>query len=281
MIRFITAVALFIATLSIEAQVKLPQASPRATVIQTVGLTDIEVDYHRPSVKGRVIFGDLVPFGKVWRTGANENTTISFSDDVVINGQVLKKGKYAIYTNPKADSWDILFYSDTNNWGNPEKWDDAKVVLKTNVKTEILNRPVETFTINIANTEANFAFLEFSWERTLVAMKFEVPTQKVALESITKTLSGPSAADYYAAAQYYFQNDTDLTKALQYINKAYELNDKKPYWYTRLKSQIQAKLGDKKGAVETAKISLAAAQAANNMDYVKMNQDSILEWSKK
>lgn len=282
MIRFITAFVMFLtASLSIKAQVKLPQASPRATIIQTVGLTDVEVDYHRPSVKGRVIFGDLVPFDKVWRTGANENTVISFSDDVVIGGQTLKKGKYAIYTIPRADNWDIIFYSDYNNWGNPEKWDDAKIVLKVNAKAEILNRPVESFTINVANTDANFAYLEFAWERTLVAMKFEVPTQKMTLESINKTLSGPVAADYYSAAQYYFQSDTELTKALQYINKAYDLNDKKPYWYTRLKSQIQAKLGDKKGALETAKISLSAAQAANNADYVKMNQDSIIEWSKK
>lgn len=279
--KIIVALALMAASFTIEAQVKIPQASPKATVIQTVGLTDVEIDYHRPSAKGRVVFGDLVPFGKVWRTGANENTIISFSDDVVVNGTTLKKGKYSLYTTPKADSWDVIFYATTDNWGNPETWDDAKVVLKVNAKTEILNRNVETFEIGINNTENNSATLEFSWERTLVAVKFEVPTQKTALASIDKTLAGPSAADYFAAAQYYFQSNGDLNKALTYVNKAYDLNDKKPYWYTRLKSQIQAKLGDKKGAVETAKISLAAAQTAKNDDYVKMNQDSIAEWTKK
>ncbi|MGH2666283.1 DUF2911 domain-containing protein [Flavobacterium sp.] len=279
--KIIVALALIAASFTIEAQVKIPQASPKSTVIQTVGLTDIEIDYHRPSAKGRVVFGDLVPFGKIWRTGANENTTISFSDDVVIKDVVLKKGKYAIYTLPKADSWDVIFYATTDNWGNPEIWDDAKVVLKVNTKTEILNRNVETFTIGINNTDNNFATLELSWEKTLVAVKFEVPTQKVALASIDKTLAGPSAGDYFSAAQYYFQSNGDLSKALTYVNKAYELNEKKPYWYTRLKSQIQAKLGDKKGAIETAKISLVGAQTAKNDDYVKMNQDSIAEWSKK
>ncbi|TGD59565.1 DUF2911 domain-containing protein [Flavobacterium humi] len=279
--KFIVALALLAASFTIEAQVKIPQASPKATVIQTVGLTDVEIDYHRPSAKGRVVFGDLVPFGKIWRTGANENTIISFSDDVVINGTVLKKGKYSLYTMPKADSWDVIFYATTDNWGNPETWDDAKVVLKVNAKTEILNRNVETFEIGINNTDNNSATLEFSWEKTMVAVKFEVPTQKTALASIDKTLAGPAAGDYYAAAQYYFQSNGDLNKALTYVNKAYDMNDKKPYWYTRLKSQIQAKLGDKKGAVETAKISLAAAQAAKNDDYVKMNQDSIAEWTKK
>ncbi|WP_300568892.1 DUF2911 domain-containing protein [Flavobacterium sp.] len=279
--KIIFALALMIASFTIEAQVKIPQASPKSTLTQTVGLTDVEIDYHRPSMKNRVVFGDLVPFGKVWRTGANENTIISFSDDVVINGTTLKKGKYSIYTIPNADSWEVFFYATTDNWGNPEVWDESKIVLKVNAKPEVLNRNVETFTIGINNTDNNFANLEFSWEKTLVAVKFEVPTQKAALASIDKTLAGPSAADYYSSAQYFFQSNGDLNKALVYVNKAYEMHPKKPYWYSRLKSQIQAKLGDKKGAIETAKISLAAAQLEKNEDYVKMNQDSIAEWSKK
>lgn len=279
--KIIFALALMIASFTIEAQVKIPQASPKSTLTQIVGLTEVDIEYSRPSVKERVIFGDLVPFGKVWRTGANENTTVFFSEDVVINGAPLKKGKYALYTIPKADSWEVIFYSDTNNWGNPEEWNESKVALKVNAKTEILNRNVETFTIGVNNVDNNYGHLEFSWEKTLVAVKFEVPTQKTALASIDKTLAGPSAADYFSSAQYYYQSNGDLNKALTYVTKAYDMNDKKPYWYARLKSQIQAKLGDRKGAVETAKISLAAAQAAKNEDYVKMNLDSIAEWSKK
>jgi len=118
--KIIVALALFIASFSIEAQVKIPQASPKSTLIQTVGLTDIDIEYSRPSMKGRVIFGDLVPFGKVWRTGANANTTISFSEDVVINATTLKKGKYALYTIPEADEWEVIFYATTYNWGNQE-----------------------------------------------------------------------------------------------------------------------------------------------------------------
>jgi hypothetical protein len=281
MYKIIVALALMIASYTIEAQVKIPQASPKASVMQKVGLTDVEIDYNRPSMKGRVVFGELVPFDKVWRTGANENTIISLSEDVVINGATLKKGKYSIYTIPNADNWEIIFYATTDNWGNPETWDEAKVVLKANAKPEVLNRNIETFTIAINNVDNNFANLEFSWEKTLVALKFEVPTQKAALASIDKTLAGPAASDYFSAAQYFYQSNGDLNKALTYVNKAYEMHDKKPYWYTRLKSQIQAKLGDKKGAIETAKLSLAAAQAAKNDDYVKMNQDSISDWSKK
>jgi len=273
--------AVMAASFSVEAQVKTPAPSPAASVKQVVGLTDVEVDYSRPGMKGRTIFGDLVPFGKLWRTGANANTTVSFSEDVVIDGKPLKKGKYALYTTPKADNWEIIFYADSDNWGTPEKWDDAKVALKATAKAEMLNRNVESLTIGINGLDNNFGFLEISWEKTLVALKFEVPTEKTAMASIEKALAGPTANDYFSSAQYYYQSNGDLTKALAYVNKALELSKDKPFWFNRLKSLIQAKTGDKKGAIESAKASLAAATAAKNNDYVKMNNDSIAEWSKK
>jgi tetratricopeptide (TPR) repeat protein len=246
-----------------------------------VGLTDVEVEYSRPGVKGRNIFGDLVPFGKVWRTGANSNTTISFSEDVLIDGKTLKKGKYALYTMPKVESWDIFFYSKTDNWGNPEVWDESDVALRASVVPQMLNKNVENLTIDINNLDNNFGYLNISWDKTIASLKFEVPTQKMAMASIDKIMAGPSSGDYFSAAQFYLQSNGDLTKALTYVNKALELNKTTPYWYTKLKSLIQAKLGDKKGAIETAKISLASAKEAKNNDYVKMNEDNIAEWSKK
>lgn len=279
--KIIFVLAMMIANYAIEAQVKTPQPSPKSTLTQVVGLTNVEIAYSRPSAKGRDVFNNLVPFGKLWRTGANENTTISFSDDVVINGKTLAKGKYSLFTTPRADNWEIIFYSTTDNWGTPETWDETKVALRTNAKPETLDRMVESFTIGINNLDNNFAHLEISWEKTLVAIKFEVPTQKTAMASIEKALAGPTAGDYFSSAQYLLQSNGDLTKALEYINKALEMNKDKPFWYTRSKSLIQAKLGDKKGAIETAKISLAAAEIAKNQDYVKMNNDSIAEWSKK
>jgi hypothetical protein len=270
-----------VAAFSINAQVKTPAPSPTAKVTQVVGLTDVEVIYSRPSMKGRTIFGDLVPFGKVWRAGANANSTISFSEDVTIDGKTLKKGKYALFVTPKAESWDVFFYSTTDNWGVPENWNDANVAVKTTVKTETLNRPVESWTIGVNGLDNNYGMLEFSWEKTLAAVKFEVPTAKTALASIEKALNGPGASDYFSAAQYYYQSNGDMNKALTFINKALELNKDKPFWYSRQKSLIQAKLGDKKGAIETAQISLASAEKANNADYIKMNKESIAEWSKK
>jgi hypothetical protein len=279
--KIVFAIAVILSALSSQAQVLTPQPSPKCVLNQIVGLTDVEVEYSRPSAKGRNVFGDLVPFGKVWRTGANSNTTISFSEDVVIDGKTLKKGKYALYVLPRVENWEIIFYSKTDNWGNPEVWNEADVALRATVTPETLNRNVESFTIDINNLDNNFAHLNFSWEKTLVALKFEVPTQKTAMASIDKVLAGPSGGDYFSAAQYYYQSNADMTKALNYVNKALELKKENPFWYTKLKSLIQAKLGDKKGAIETAKLSLAAAKLAKNNDYIKMNEDNISEWSKK
>jgi tetratricopeptide (TPR) repeat protein len=280
----ITAAFVLACMVSGNAQVVTPQASPKAVIEQKVGLTDVKIEYSRPSARGRSVYGELVPFGRMWRTGANANTTISFSNDVVIAGKTLKAGQYALFTQPKADSWDVVFYNDTTNWGLPEKYDDSKEVLRASVKPEFLSRPVETLTIAVNGLDNDFAFLEISWEKTLVALKFEVPTKQMAMKSIEATLNGPSANDLFSAAQYYYQSNGDQNKALAWMNQAiakFPTANDVPFYFLRQKSLIQAKLGDKKGAIETAKLSLAASEKAGNNDYVKMNKDSINEWSKK
>ena len=282
--RIIVLLAFMIANFAIEAQVKTPQSSPKSVVEQIVGLTNVNLEYSRPSAKSRIIFGDLVPFGKIWRTGANANTLISFSDEVTIDGKKLAKGKYSLYTLPKADNWEIIFYKTTDNWGNPEEWKESDVALRANAKPILTNRNVETFTIGINNVTNDAADLEIAWEKTVVALKFEVPTQKTAIASINKALAGPTAGDYFSAGQYFYNSNADMNKALEYVNKAVGMTkagDDVPFWYLRQKSLIQAKLNDKVGAIATAKLSLAAATKAKNDDYVKMNNDSITEWSKK
>ncbi|MDP5001223.1 MAG: DUF2911 domain-containing protein [Flavobacterium sp.] len=281
--KIIVMLALVVANFVVEAQVKTPQSSPSAKVEQVVGLTTVQVEYSRPSAKGRTVYGDLVPFGKMWRTGANANTTISFTEDVKVGGKDLKKGKYALYTTPKADSWDVIFYTDTNNWGLPETWNESNVALKINVKPETLTKSVESLSIFLNNLTNDSGVIELAWERTMIAIPFTVPTQETALKSIEKTLAGPSAGDYFSAAQYYYQTNSDMTKALSWVNSAISNSPKDrdvPFWYLRLKSLIQAKNGDKKGAISTAKESLALSVKAGNGDYEKMNKDSIAEWSK-
>ena len=259
------------------AQIETPAPSPSSTLNHNVGLTEVAVKYSRPSMRGRTVFGNLVPFGKVWRTGANANTTISFSDDVVVAGQSLKAGTYAIFTKPESDFWEVYFYTDTDNWGAPQQWDASKVAATAKVPAKKSSWPVETFSITIDNINNNGATLGMHWENTSVEVPFEVPTKSEAMESIKRVMAGPSGNDYFAAASYYYQEGLDLNTAKIWADKAVEMNPE-AFWMSRLQSLIYAKLGDTKGAIAAAKKSLAAAQKAGNADYVKMNEDSLKEW---
>ncbi len=274
----------FVLSFSIKAQVTTPQPSPFSKVEQKVGLTDVTFEYSRPGVKGRTIFGDLVPFGKLWRAGANKNTQITFSTDVTIDGQEVKAGTYAIFVTPTATSWEVVFYSDATNWGTPQKWDDSKVVAKTSAETQDIPFNVETFTIDINDISSNGGNLEFIWEKTYVGVPFSVPTENAVMASIDKTMAGPGANDYYSAAVYYLQEGKDLKKAIDWMDKAIAMrkatskDGKEPFWMMRQKSLIHAKLGDKKNAIKAAKKSLSLSEDAGNADYVKMNKDSLKEW---
>lgn len=261
------------------AQVQTPQASPAAEFEQKVGLTDIEVEYSRPNMNGRVIFGDLVPYDVLWRTGANKNTIISFSDDVVIDGQKVKAGKYAIFTKPGKKSWEVYFYSDTENWGTPEKWDDSKVAAKATAEVHAMPMNMETFTILIDEVHPNHAMLGFLWEKAYVGVKIEVPTEQKVMASIEKAMKeGAKMEDYLSAATYYYTSGKDINQAKTWFDEGMKMNKEPRFWQLRQQSLIYAKAGDKKGAINLAKQSLDLAEKAGNADYVKMNKDSLKEW---
>ena len=271
---------LFLGVISANAQIKTPAPSPFSKITQVVGLTDVTLEYSRPAMRGRTVFGDLVPFDKIWRTGANARTKITFSDDVTIEGDTLKKGTYAIFTKPSTASWDIYFYTEFAGGGAPQTLDESKIALKTTAKTESMPMPIQSFTISFDDLTENSGVLGMLWENTYVGVKFNVPTDAITTESITSVMSGPSANDYFNAASYYRKSGKDLKQALTWITKATEMNTN-AFWMTREKSLIHAALGDKKGAIEAAKVSLAVAEKAGNADYVKMNKESMADWSKK
>jgi len=264
---------------TLNAQIKTPQPSPSSKLEQVVGLTDVTLEYSRPSMRGRTIFGDLVPYGKLWRTGANANSKITFSDNVTIDGNELKKGTYAIYTIPNEKTWDVIFYSEANNWGTPKKWDESKVAAKVNVEAYVIDATIESFTIEIDEIKSNSAVIGILWDNIYVGVHFDVPTDKIASKSIEAVMAGPSGNDYFAAASYYHTEGKDLNKALEWMKLATK-GDNPPFWYLRRMSLIQADLGDKAGAIATAKQSLAGAEKAGNADYAKMNKESIADWSK-
>lgn len=257
-----------------------PQPSPMCKMEQTVGLTNLSIEYSRPSKKNRVIFGDVVPFGEVWRTGANENTKFTNSDAVIFGKDTLKPGTYALYTKPTKESWDLIFYTDATNWGTPESWDDKKVALKVSAKPGVSKDAVETFTISIDGLQSvNGGTLTLKWDQTAVSFPFTVPTDAKVMANINKTMAGPSANDYFGAANYYLENKKDLKQALEWATKASDMNPE-AFWILRTKSLIQAELGDKKGAIESAKRGLALSEKTKYDNYTKMFNDSIKEWSK-
>ena len=265
---------------SAQAQITAPQPSPAAKIEQMVGLTDVHIEYSRPAANGRVVFGNLVPYGEVWRTGANENTKITFTDDVQIDGKDLKKGTYALYTIPNETNWDVIFYSDATNWGNPRAWDESKVALKTNVNATKTVWDFERFTIAVDDMTNDDAMVRMMWENAMVSFKVTVPTDMKTMASIDATMSGPSANDYFNAASYYHEAGKDLNTAMGYAQKAVEMNPN-AFWMFRRLSLIQADLGMTSDAISTAETSLSLAKKAGNADYVKMNEDSIKEWSSK
>ncbi len=264
-------------TLNTNAQVKTPAPSPAQKIEQTVGLTDVTLEYSRPAMRGRTIFGGLVPYGKLWRTGANANTKITFSDAVEIGGNTLEAGSYAIFTKPNADQWEVYFYSDSKNWGNPQKWDETKVAAKVKAKVIPMPMDIESFTMTFDNVSNDSAHLGMLWENVYVGVKLNFNTDEAVSASIDKVMGGPGANDYYKAAVYYLESGKDINKAKEWINTA--INKRSDaFWYYRQKSLIYAKAGDKKGAIAAAEQSMAMAEKAGNADYVALNKKSLAEW---
>ena len=268
-------------SLSVNAQIKSPQPSTSQTVTQTVGLTNIELSYSRPSMRERNIFGELVPYGKMWRTGANKNTTITFDKDVTIGSKEVKAGTYAIFTKPNAQSWEVYFYSDSSNWGTPAAWENEKVVASIKANVVAMPMEVETFTISFDAITNDSATLGFRWDHTYVAVPISFFTDTQVTKSIESVMSGPNAGDYYTAAVYYLNADKDIKKAKNWIDKAIEMRENPAFWYYRQQSLIYAKSGDKSGAIKAAKKSLALAKEAGNEDYVALNTKSLKAWEGK
>ena len=268
----------FTISMNVNAQIKTPQPSPFSKVEQKVGLTDVTLEYSRPGVKGRTVYGDLVPHGKLWRTGANARTKISFSTSVTVDGQKLDAGSYSIFTIPNAESWDVIFYNDGKEFGTPKELDAQYVAAKATIKTYAMEYNVESFTMGFGNLSNNAASLDFIWEKTYLTLPIEVPTDKAVSEAIDKVMTGPDANDYYTAAVYYSNSGKDINQAKTWMEKAMAMSETPRFWQLRQQSLIYAKAGDKKAAIATAKKSLEASEKAGNDDFVKMNKESIAEW---
>jgi hypothetical protein len=277
---FFLAIALLYC-LSAAAQIKTPAPSPVAKISQEVGLTNIEIEYARPSAKGRKVFGELVQYDEMWRTGANASTKVKFGDDVKAGGTSIPKGTYALYTIPSKKEWTIIFYKNTSFWGVPGKeYNEADVAARFTVPVKTLSETEETFTININNLRNASADIELSWENTKVVVPIQLDTDTKVMSDIKSQMEGPSASTYYQSARYYFEEKKDMNIALGWVQMALDKGGEK-FWIVRLKSQILGELGRYKEAIDTANRSTELAKADGNADYPRMNEKSIAEWKKK
>jgi hypothetical protein len=278
-ITLLTAV-LVSAILPTVAQVRTPAPSPSAKLEQAVGLSTITVEYSRPSAKGRKVYGELVPFGSISRIGANQGVKITFSDDVKIGGKDLKKGAYKILAVPGENEWKIAFHPNLSLTAPGPDYKESDEALRISATpTKTANR-TETFTTEFDQIKDGSAELYFAWENTRVGFTIDVLTDPKVEASIKQILNGPSAGDYLSAASYYANNGKDMNKALEWGKKAVDMGANM-FFQLRQYSLILAKAGKYKEAIEVANQSLTKSTEAKNNDYIKMNKDSIAEWSKK
>ena len=253
---------------------RVPTLSPRSIIEQEVGLTRVNLNYARPSAKGRKIFGGLVPFGEIWRTGANSATRLTFTEDVMIAGNPLKAGTYALYTIPGKDEWTIIIHSNTKMRSIQGRYKQEDDVFRFNVKPQMYNEHVETFTIGFADIKTASVNIELTWEKTSV--KFPVIFN--INDRIDKQISDLTAAgkmspfNLFRAAEYYFQNGRDLDKALNWIDSSIEKSPKN-FRFGLMKAKIEHKMGKKSQALKTIEMANGWAKERNNANYIKQTQD--------
>jgi hypothetical protein len=261
-------------------QVTTPKASPLCKMEQKVGLTDVTLSYSRPAVNGRVIFGDFIPYNAYWRLGANECTKITASDKLIFGKDTLKAGTYALFAKPNKNQWDLAFYSETNLWGMPEVWDEKKVVLTLTSNVFTSQEKSENLFIGIDEITNNGGVLVIQWDNTKVKFPFGVLSKDKVVASIQKTMAGPSANDYHAAAKYYLDEKMDMAQALDWVSKAIVLRPE-AYWMLRTKSLILAEKGAYKEAIAAAEMCIQLAEKDGDSSYVTQSKKSIESWKNK
>ena len=251
----------------------MPAASPVGKFEQRVGLTDVAVIYGRPGVKGRKVFGELVPYGQVWRTGANTATSISFSTDVKFGGADVPAGKYALFTIPEAGEWTVILSKVTGQWG-AYAYDPKDDQARIKVKPTKLAESVETLELGIGNLRDDSATLDIRWETTRVSIPLAVDVVSIIVPQIEAAMAGEGKKPYLAAAMFYFEHNLDLKKALAWIDAGIA-EQPDAFWMTYRKGLILEKLGDKKAAIAAAEQSLALAEKAQGGikdEYVALNK---------
>ena len=277
-----TIAALFLITsgsmITSAQTLKVPAPSPLQTIKQAFALSDITIEYSRPGAKGRVVYGDVVPFGKVWRTGANSTTKITFGEDVKVEGNAVAAGTYGIYTVPNKETWEIMLYKDVTLGGNVADYKKENELLRFTVKPTSIANKVETFTMNFTDVTPTNTNIELVWENTRVAFSVTADIDSKIMKNIETALAKDSRP-YFQAAGYYYDNNKDLKTALEWANKATEMNPK-AYYMFMLKAKIELKMKDNKAAIATAEKVITLAKEDKDDAYVNQATKLIAEAKK-
>jgi hypothetical protein len=271
-------VALGFSVVSFAQSLNVPAASPTQTLKQGFGTSDISLDYSRPSANGRVVFGNVVPFDKIWRTGANSSTKITFGSDAKVEGKEVKAGTYAIYSVPGKDTWDIMLYKDLTIGGNTSKYKTEDELIRVKVKPSRVSEKVESFTMNFNGFTPTATSLEMVWENTKVALAVTTDIDATIMKNIEKYIINDSRP-FYSAATYYYDNNKDQNLAMEWVNKAIAMNTK-GYWMYLLKAKIAKKLNDKATALAAATECNKLATEDKDDAYIKMSTEFLAELKK-
>lgn len=268
----------FFALTNVEAQLKTPAPSPTQTIKQDFGLSSIEVSYSRPGIKKRKLYTDIAPAGKVWRTGANSATTITFGDEVTINDVKIPAGKYGLLSIPDKKAWMLIITKQTDVT-SPAAYKQEMDVVRIPVAVKSLKESVESLTFQFANVKPSTCELEICWGKSAVSLPISTDVDSKVMASIDKAMKGDKPP-YYQAALYYMDNGKDLNQALDWFNKAAEAQPD-AYWVQHQWANCLAKLGKKQEAKAAAERSKELAIKAKNDDYVKLNDNLLAELNKK
>lgn len=272
----------FLATINQStAQINYPRASPDCEIEQIVGLSELKVTYSRPAVRGRKIIGDLVPYGRIWRVGANESTKFTVSDDFKVNGKELPAGTYALYTFPEKEEWEIVFHNNLKHWGDGRSnYRPEEDAIRFKVKPQKTKTFYETFTIEFDEITHNSTKMVWLWENTKISFSIEVDTHKKVMEDIAKQIeSNPTADTFYQASRYLQEQGLEYEKARKWLIKAHELAGEK-YYINRVRSLVEAALGNYKEALKFARKSREIAEELGKDEFVRMNEKNINRWEK-
>ena len=272
----ITTIAVFTLLIA-DAQLKTPAPSPTQTIKQDFALSSIELSYSRPGMKGRKIFGDLVPFEKIWRTGANTATTLTFGEEVIIGGVKVKAGKYGLLSIPDKKNWTLIITKQLDVT-SPDAYKQDQDVVRVEAKTMNMVENLESFTMQFANVKPNSCELHIMWDKTAVALPITSDVEAKVMAQIDQMMN-KDTRPYYNAAMYYMDNGKDLNQALSWFDKAVEMQPT-AFWMHHQRANCLAKLGKKDEAKASAEKSMALAKEQKNNDYVKLNEKLIAELNK-